>query len=167
VFADPADPGVYVGLGLGQATLDGDLLGEAFNGSDVGWSVVAAGWQPLRWLALEASYFDFGAPTDTIQGVEVEVSGKGYEAAAIAILPLGRYFSIQARAGYLWWAWEATARAGGQFAKADNSGRDPIFGGAVAFHHHNTTIKIDYQQSDIEGLDASVLQLAVLWKFPY
>ena len=105
--ADP--PGLYIGAGLGRATVKLDRFPAgasnpvSFEESDTGWKVFV-GIRPLPFAGAELEYVDLGHPNATLRGVvttvEVPANAKQRGAAlfGMAYLPL-QPFDLYAKGG--------------------------------------------------------------------
>src|SRR5690349_20069604 len=85
-----ADSGLYIGGGLGTATLKdntGTSGGVDFDESDTAWKLFV-GYNldliPVVKFAVEGGYRDLGKPDGSVAGVPVEYSAKGLDAALLA-----------------------------------------------------------------------------------
>ena len=69
VSAGHAADGLYLGAGMGVATIRGDIEGETFDSDDAAVRLFA-GWRfdqvPVIDLAVEGAYTDFGRPSQEI-----------------------------------------------------------------------------------------------------
>jgi hypothetical protein len=92
VLAD--EPQGFYTLGYTYASLKDS--GTTLNVSALGGSL---GWQPLRWLGLEANAF-WGVSSANLAGYDVKINS-GYMASVLPTLPLGDDWSVYARVGYL------------------------------------------------------------------
>jgi hypothetical protein len=88
------NPQGFYTLGYSYASLKDS--GTTLNVSLVGGSL---GWQPLRWLGLEANGF-WGVSSANLGGYDVKINS-GYMASVLPTLPLGEDWSVYARLGYL------------------------------------------------------------------
>ena len=145
------DAGFYVGAGIGYSSLD---VGS-FSGSDTGFRLLA-GYQFMKYFAVEAEYVDGGSPDDG--GLKIDLSG--FNLSAMGMLPLGEQFDLYAKLGMIWW----DAKAHG-FGK--DSGED--FSWAVGAGYSFTDqfgVRLEYQGFEIEDTDtADLFSIAATWKF--
>jgi len=91
-----AADGLYLGAGVGAATVKDNFNTETFDQEDVAYRAFV-GWRfdqvPIIDLAVEAAYTNFGKPSQTIvqggaaQNVEFKLHGASL--AGLLILPLG------------------------------------------------------------------------------
>src|SRR5262245_9322742 len=106
VAALAADNGIYIGASVGQANvkvddIDINCLRDNFDADDTGYKLIA-GIRPLDWLAVEASYVNFGKPEDTVGGVKLKADGDGISAFGVGFLAVGPV-DIFAKVGLISW----------------------------------------------------------------
>ena len=95
-----ADSGFYIGAGVGQASVDGDLDGGeggfSFDGDDTAYKLIAGynfGIIPLVDLAAEIEYVDLGKPDDG--GVEVDASAiAAFGLVGVNLGPIGVFGKV-------------------------------------------------------------------------
>jgi OOP family OmpA-OmpF porin len=176
--------GWYFGLAAGrsqadldQAELDEIVLDTFFSvgfpvitgsstleDTDTTWSVVA-GYRLTPFIALEASYTDFGAAEYRSSGTvnppgptpsapasySVDFAAKGFTVAAVGAIPLGEMFDIHARAGILFADMEisqtASIGAGSASETYSADSRDLLYGLGVGLHlKERWSFNLDWQQ---------------------
>lgn len=154
--AAAADNGFYLGVSLGQSAvdisdIDEDLSGSDFSGGDMAFKAFA-GYRLLNFLALEASYVDFGNADDTVDGVDgtVEANFTGYDVFAVGMLPLG-IADIFAKVGMIAWDADIGASVGEVHESLSADGTDPVYGLGVQFRITSFTIRGEVEYFDIEG----------------
>jgi OOP family OmpA-OmpF porin len=159
--AQAAEPGLYLGAGIGQAGIEVDgndpETGEVnFDGDDVGYKLFA-GFRFVDWFGVEAAWNDFGKADDStdVGGVpiETEFETDGFDVNLVGMVPLGERFDIFAKAGYFVWDAEgrSTAFPGGR-VKTD--GEDLTYGvGVQGFLLDNFGLRAEYQIYDVDGID--------------
>ncbi len=102
-----ADPGFYLGAGVGSASFKDDLEIDSIDDSDVGFKLFA-GYQMAPYLAVEGGYRDFGK-AETGQGSSrVEIATKGWDIYGLAMAPFG-LVDLFAKAGVVFWDTDSTA----------------------------------------------------------
>lgn len=106
--AVPID-GYYVGVGVGQATLEleGTDADTDFKGDDTAFKVIA-GYRILRWFAVEANYVDYGTAEDDILGLNFAGEFTSFGVSAIGLLPFDNA-DLFARIGLARWDGEIEA----------------------------------------------------------
>jgi opacity protein-like surface antigen len=167
--AAATDNGFYLGLGLGQSTVDADIDGGegglSFDGNDLGYKVFA-GWNfailELVTLGVEAGYVDFGEPDD--DGNDVEANG--FDAFGVAGVQLGPV-QVFGKLGMI--AWDADGRFDDDSVSDD--GTDLAYGVGAGLQFGSIGIRAEYEMFDIDGSegvsvdDVSLLSASVLWVF--
>jgi OOP family OmpA-OmpF porin len=147
-----AADGLYLGAGIGVATVRDDIeTGGTFDADDGSYRAFA-GWRwdavPLVDLALEAAYTEFGKPSQNVAGQEARYKLRGPSAAGLLILPLGP-FDLYGKAGFLWWSLDRDLGA----SSLSRSGSDPFFGAGVGFYLWKIGIRAEYERFQIKDVD--------------
>lgn len=147
-IAAAADNGIYIGASVGQANLEiedlGGLTGEDFKGDDTGYKFIV-GIRPLDWLAVEASYVNFGEASDTVAGIPLEAEGDGISAFAVGFLPIGP-IDLFAKGGLVSW----DSKISGSF---DDDGADLAYGAGVQFRVWSISVRAEYEIFDVDDID--------------
>jgi opacity protein-like surface antigen len=164
--AQAADNGIYIGVGVGQSTVEIDDVGGVnnfdFEGEDVGYKVIA-GIRPLDWLAFEANYVNFGEPDDTLAGQRLRSEGDGIGAYALGLLATGPV-DLFAKAGVISWDSELTNPQLGRIA--DDDGTDLAYGAGVQFRLLSLGVRAEYEIFDIDDVDdANMISVSVTYTF--
>ena len=136
-----ADSGVYIGVGAGNAK----VKDSGFEESDSAYKIFGGynfGVIPFVDLAVEASYVDFGKPSNSSGSVEVS----GLDAFGLAGLNFGP-FGIFAKAGILSWNSDATFGT----TTVSDSGTDPGYGIGARFAIGSFSVRAEYEVFDIES----------------
>lgn len=157
------DSGFYLGAGVGQGSVDGDLDGGeggfSFDGDDTAFKVLAGynfGVIPLIDLAAEVEYVDFGKPDDG--GVELDVSAlAAFGVVGVNLGPVGLF----GKAGVA--SWDADASFAGDSSSDD--GTDPAYGAGVRFQIASFQIRAEYEFFDVDDADADLLSASLLYTF--
>ncbi|MEQ8857407.1 MAG: porin family protein [Pseudomonadales bacterium] len=157
--ASAAQPGPYVGAGVGIYTLDI----EDINYDDS--AALFRGFGGYRindnW-AIEADYQRFSEAEDDILGTDVKLDFEAWGVSVRPILPIGP-IDLYARAGWTWY--DAEANVGG-FGSVDGSDDDFTWGGGVDFHLGDLlTLRGDISRIEIEDTDLNLVSAAILLKF--
>jgi hypothetical protein len=141
-----ADNGIYLGLSVGQANLEVDdvISTEDFKGEDTGYKFIA-GIRPLDWLAIEASYVNFGEPDDTVGSVQLEADGDGFSGFVVGFLPLGPV-DLFAKGGLITWDSNISGRL-------DGDGTELAYGVGAQFRVWSIGIRAEYEIFDVDDLD--------------
>lgn len=161
LFALPAraaDKGIYLGGSIGYSQID-----ESFVDLDATGFKLIGGWRFLDWLAVEASYVDFGSMSERfdIEGLqELRIDADGYSLSALAFLPVGPV-DLFARAGVF--AWDASLRLNSD--RLGDDGTDFVWGGGVQFRLWSLSLRAEYERYDLGGADTQMFSLGATWTF--
>ncbi len=159
--AQAADNGIYLGVGIGESNVqaDSDAIGAIdFDGKDTAWKAIA-GIRPLDWLAVEASYVDFGKPDD--DGVEVDADG--FTAFAVGFVPVGPV-DLFAKVGLINYDAKGSLENVGNVI--DDEGTELAYGLGVQFRLLSLAIRGEYEKFDVDELDdADMLSVSVTYTF--
>lgn len=155
-----ADNGIYLGGSIGQANLKVDdiagIPAADFDADDTGWKFIG-GIRPLDWLAVEASYVNFGEPEDTVLGTDLEADGDGVSAFAVGFLAVGPV-DLFAKAGLL--SWDST------IAGASDDGTDLAYGAGVQVRLLGLSLRAEYEIFDVDDIDElNMLSVGVTYTF--
>jgi opacity protein-like surface antigen len=164
-----SDSGLYLGASLGQASIeikeqipDGDDLD--FSEEDSGYKVFVGynfGIIPLIDLAVEGSYVDFGKPSGSVNGTNVEVDLTAWDAFGLAALTFGP-FSVFGKAGLV--SWDSDASVGGE--SGSDSGSDSAYGLGAKFQISSIAIRAEYEYFDLsEFNDVYMASVGVSYTF--
>jgi hypothetical protein len=155
-----ADNGFYLGASVGRSNVDIDNIGGLsaadFSGDDTGFKLIA-GIRPLDWLAVEASYVNFGEPDDTVLGTKIETEGDGISAFAVGFLPAGP-IDLFAKVGLVTWDTKV--------ASFNDDGTDFAWGVGAQFRLLSLAVRAEYEKFDLSGVDdLSMISLGVTYTF--
>lgn len=159
-----AADGLYLGAGLGMATVRGEIEGETLDSDDAAVRLFA-GWRfdeiPIIDLAVEGAYTDFGRPSQEIGGRDVRFNLSGASLAGLLILPVGP-LDFYGKAGLL--SWRSESSDGG--STTDRSGSDPFYGAGFGFYLWKIGIRVEYERFDIKDVDRmEMISLQGLFQF--
>ena len=145
-LAAAAENGIYLGAGVGQASVKIDEGLAQLDDSDTGYKIIA-GISPLNWLAFEANYVDFGNPNDN--GVEVDAHGiSAFVVPFYAFGPLDVYAKLGAI------DWKSSISAHGVSGDAfKNDGTDFAYGVGAQFRFLSLSVRAEYERFEAEDLD--------------
>jgi hypothetical protein len=142
-----ADNGIYLGGSVGQANVEienvGGLSAADFKGDDTAFKFIV-GVRPLDWLAVEASYVNFGEPEDTVMGAKVSTEGDGISAFAVGFLALGPV-DLFAKAGLLTWDTKVSG--------FDEDGTDFAYGVGAQFRVWSLSLRAEYEKFEVDEID--------------
>lgn len=143
-----ADNGIYLGGSVGQANLEVDnlagLSAADFDGDDTAFKVIA-GFRPLDWFAVEASYVDFGNPDATVLGERFEAQADGISAFAVGFFAIGPV-DIFGKLGGI--NWDSNFSGG---LKSD--GTDFAYGVGAQFRFLSLSARVEYEGFDLSDVD--------------
>jgi hypothetical protein len=155
--ASAADNGIYIGASIGDANVEVDEGFGQLDASDTGFKLIA-GIRPLDWLAVEASYVNFGEPEDN--GLSVDADG--ISAFAVLFLPVGPV-DLFAKGGLV--NYDASIDGGGGTLASDD-GTEFAYGVGAAFRVWSLAIRAEYEIFEIADVDdANLLSLGVTFTF--
>jgi hypothetical protein len=131
---DTDDPrGFYIGAGAGYSSisLEDDDSPADLEGDDVGFKAIL-GYRILKWVAVEASYADYGTQDDDLFGVAIESDFDAYYLTGVGMLPLGNA-DIFVKAGIARWEGTLSNPDFGVLASEDNTDAIVGFGAQARF----------------------------------
>jgi outer membrane immunogenic protein len=163
-----AADGLYLGAGVGAATVKDSFNTETFDQEDVAYRAFV-GWRfdqvPIIDLAVEAAYTNFGKPSQTIvqggaaQNVEFKLHGASL--AGLLILPLGP-IDLYAKGGVIDWKADQTVNG----STTGRSGTDAFYGAGIGFYLWILAFRAEYERYQIKDVDrVQMLSLNVLFQF--
>lgn len=159
-----AASGLYLGAGLGQSSVKDDTGSGTLDAHDSAYKAFV-GYRfnmiPIIDLAVEAGYTDFGKPSQTLGGQNVELKLHGPNAAGLLIFPLGP-FDLYGKVGMLHWT--ADASAGGN--SSSTTGTDPYYGIGVGFYLWKIGVRAEAEQYKIKDVDrVQMYSVSALFQF--
>jgi OOP family OmpA-OmpF porin len=165
-------PGLYVGAGVGKATIElDDEDGFGFDSDDTAFKVFG-GYNFNQYFAIEAAYFDGGAPEETVISVPgargtIEVGTTGLIASVLGRVPLGDMFSLYGKLGFASYDAEIKGRVNGNVvAEDDGSDDDVAYGVGAAFNlGASFELRAEYEAISISDGDFNMLTVNGLFKF--
>jgi len=150
--------GFYVGGSVGGATTEASEGDVKFDGSDPAWKLFA-GYHFLQFFAVEASYRDLGAPTDNIQGTEVEVDTTAFDVAGLVGVPLGPIF-LFGKLGIV--QWDSDISADG--SKISDDGTDYEAGIGLSLDIAKVQLRGELEYLDVDD-GALMYTVGAAWRF--
>jgi outer membrane immunogenic protein len=156
--------GLYIGAGVGQASIKESAGGTTFDASDAAYKAFV-GYRfnliPIIDLAVEGGYTDFGKPSQDIGGQNVQIKLHGPSAAGLLIFPLGP-IDLYGKAGVLSWKADVTPSGTG----SSTSGSDPFYGVGVGFYIWKIGIRAEYEKYNIKDTDrVQMYSVSALFQF--
>jgi len=147
---------MYLGAGLGKAAVEVDDFDE--NDSSKKLIIGYIFDLPAFDFSFEASYVDFGSPSDGI-GSELDITA--VDAFAVAGIDFG-LVGLFAKAGVMAWDADAVAPA---FSLSDD-GTDPAYGAGVRFNFSSVAVRLEYEKFDIDAADdLDMVSVGFIWRF--
>lgn len=188
-----ADPGFYVGAGVGEfnVEIDSVSLGDEtasldFDDGDTGFKVFG-GYQFLPWLGAELGYVDGGTASESysdqdLGSAELEVDVTAITIAAVGTLPIGDMFELYGKLGMALWEGDLTATVTGTLCdelqaigescsdSASDDGEDFYYGvGAGINIGERFNVRIEYEIFEIDpqdvDADANFLSASAVYRF--
>ena len=163
-FRVAAADGLYLGAGIGIASIKTDVNGSLFDADDAAYRAFA-GWRfdvvPLIDLAVEAAYTNFGKPSQSVAGQAVNFKLKGPSVAGLVILPIGPV-DLYGKGGAISWKAERTING----VNTQSSGGDFFYGGGLGFTLWKVGLRLEYERYQLQGIDRLQMYSAnVLFQF--
>ncbi len=154
------DSGVFMGLGVGQATFDDSATvngtAVSVDDDDIGWRFFA-GYQLNKNFAIEGGWTDLGDFSGTVGATGFNVEVEGFTMSGVGILPINDKFDLRAKAGVFMWDADVDAGAGG----ASSDGNDFTFGlGAVYHFTDNIGFRLEWDRYDADA-DLDMITLSI------
>jgi hypothetical protein len=156
--ASAADNGIYFGGSIGQANVEVDQGLAQIDGDDTGFKFIV-GVRPLDWLAVEASYVDFGEVDSGLLSAE----GDGITAFVVGMAAVGPV-DIFAKGGLINFDTSVAADGIGDVFKDD--GTDMAYGVGVQFRLLSLGVRAEYEVFDVDNVeDLNMLSIGVTYTF--
>jgi OOP family OmpA-OmpF porin len=150
---------------LGRTTIDESIDADGFIfGLDESATAyrLALGYEWSPWFSVEAGYNDLGKVDADLGFAGVEAEADGFELGLVLRWPVGERFSLNARAGYLWW--DAVTRVAA--VRADDSGEDAFAGIGAEFHaSERLAITLGWNRYRLDDLDADQATVGLRIRF--
>ena len=158
-----ADSGVYVGAGVGAATLSNDLDRVTADDDADTWRVVA-GLQLGEHLSLDAGYHDFGElAVRDIFGQGSRFALDGWTFGGTLSLPVSANLTLFGRGGVF--VWDAVIDANG-IRNSLNDDSDPYYGAGGKFAlTRQFSIVGDWSRFEFDDADADVFSVGFEYRF--
>jgi hypothetical protein len=142
-----ADNGVFAGVSAGQTSFSTGSLGDIdFEGDSSGYKVFG-GYRFLTFVAVEASYVDFGSieGDPKVAGYEADVNGLTLE--AVAFLPFG-IGDVFVKAGLV--EWDADISSVEELTDSVSlDGNDAVYGAGIQFRIRSFAIRAEVEYFDV------------------
>jgi len=158
--AHAADKGFYLGASLGEANVEDVTDDLHFDANDVG-AKVFAGFRFMDHFGLEASYVDFGSPSDVVNGFDVDNDAHAFDAFAVGFLPLTT-FDLFGKVGFV--SWDSKFDISELDFSQDHDGTDLAYGVGAQFRLGSFAIRGEYEVFDFAD-NVNMLSVGVSWTF--
>jgi hypothetical protein len=170
--AQAAEPGLYFGGSVGQATIDAhksvsNNFDYHFDQDEAAYKLYA-GFNFLRFLGVEAGYVDFGNPSErqnlaVIGVVDVEFDLSGWEGFVVGTLPLGPV-DLFVKGGGIYANGDTTLAADdGVLQRFDDGGEYPAYGVGAAFEFGKFAVRAEYEGYDVDFDNLYLVSLGVIY----
>jgi OOP family OmpA-OmpF porin len=173
-FAQDAEPGFYLGGGVGQFNAqiddvdDVDSTVDEWDEDDTAYKLFG-GYRLNNFLAFELAYINLGEPSGAVlPGRNVDASVDGFAPYVVGTIPLGNWFEVYGRLGYYFY--DATLGvedgAGGRL-EFDEESEDLVWGAGIGANiGERLNLRFEYERMDLQGVDdADALWLTAAVKF--
>jgi hypothetical protein len=168
--AAASDSGLYIGAGVGQANLKaspqnpnggGNLDFDATGTASKAFLGYRFAMIPLIDIAAEAAYNDFGKPSKTINGQNVQYKVTGASGAGLLIFPLGP-IDLFGKAGVM--SWSSSTNIGG--TTSSKSGTNGLYGVGVGFRIWKIGVRAEYEYFQVKDIDrAQMVTVSGVFQF--
>ena len=159
-----ATGGLYLGAGVGAATVKEDTSSGSFDEGSTGYKAFI-GYRfdklPLVDLAAEGGYVDFGRPSTTLAGQSVQFKLHGGYAAGLVIAPLGPV-DLYGKGGVI------SARTESSLGGTSNSqtSSNGFYGVGAGFYIWKIGIRAEYERYQIKDVDrVQMISVNALFQF--
>jgi OOP family OmpA-OmpF porin len=153
--------GFEAGLGISRADFEVD---NVLKDHELSYSAFV-GYRFIPQLAVEAHYFKTGKAGWVGQNASLEIGGRAYGVSALGQLPIGEYFAVTARAGYLRGELDADSRFNNLLIRETLEESSPFYGVGVRTMLDNSEIRLEYLRTDFDVVEIDLVQLSVAWLF--
>ena len=164
--AASADSGLYLGAGIGSAS-----LAEDFDGFDVDDDTesyrILGGLQLGDALGIEAGYMNFGDFEERIDlggsTAVTRLTADGWTLGGTLSMPLSDAVSLFGRGGIF--VWDADVEVNGVRAAVDDDSNPYYGGGAKVSFTPNFSLVGDWTRYELDDVDTDVLSLGFEYRF--
>jgi OOP family OmpA-OmpF porin len=167
--ADEA-PGFYVGAGFGTTEVSEESIDEfTADDSDTGLKVFG-GYSFNEYFAVEASYFDFGEASGTLEDqffgdFDFSVGVTGISAAAVARIPVAEMFALFGKVGFASYDVEFDVTLDDVSGSQSESETDMVYGGGAALSFGAFEVRAEYEVLNVEDGDVNMISVNGLYRF--
>ena len=163
-------PGFYVGAGFGTTEVSEESIDEFLaDDSDTGLKVFG-GYTFNEYFAIEASYFDFGEASGTIEDpffgdIGFSVGVTGLSAAAVARIPVAEMFALFGKVGFASYDLEFDVTLDDVSGSESESETDMVYGGGAALSFGAFEVRAEYEVLNVEDGDVNMISVSGLYRF--
>ena len=122
---------------------------------------VFAGFRFMDHFGLEASYVDFGSPSDVVNGFDIDNDAHAFDAFAVGFLPLTT-FDLFGKVGLV--SWDSKFDISELDFSQDHDGTDLAYGVGAQFRLGSFAIRGEYEVFDFAD-NVNMLSVGVSWTF--
>ncbi|HEV3008461.1 MAG TPA: porin family protein [Burkholderiales bacterium] len=161
--------GLYLGGSLGQAKLKEwcsvgptDVL-TACEDTDTAWKLLG-GYRFNRYVAIEATYIDWGKATGTVNGVNVSAEQTSMGVAAVGSFEFTPQFSVFGKAGFLMTEQEIQRTTPGSSTRIEGDETEFHYGLGLRFRFApNWAARAEWEKT--EKLEVELLSIGLEYRF--
>ena len=163
-------PGFYVGAGVGTTEVSEDSIEEfTADDSDTGFKVFG-GYAFNDFFAVEASYFDFGEASGTLEDpffgdFDFTAGVSGLSGSVVGRIPAGEMFSVFGKLGFAQYDVKIDVTIDGESGSDSESESDMIYGGGIALGFGAFELRAEYEVLNVEDGDVNMISVNGLYRF--
>ena len=155
--ASAADNGLYLGGSIGQSNVDIDRGLARIDENDTAYKIIA-GLRPLDWLAVEASYVNFGKPEKGTQKADSD----GVTAFVVGFFPIGP-IDLFAKGGLINADTSVITSGTKVFSE---KGTEFAYGAGAQFRLLSLSVRAEYERFDVNKVnDLNMFSIGVTYTF--
>lgn len=159
------DPGFYAGVGFGEVTLEEEIGGTEFKGTEAGFKLFG-GYRFNEYGSLELAYLDANEVRDTQQGLTVASDAYAFQASAILAVPISARFEGFVRGSFFAWEAENTADEIGFHFSERTEGTDWGWGiGAAFYPAPRFGLRAELERANVGSIDMELLSVSSVLRF--
>jgi len=153
--ASAAQPGFYIGGGVGQANVEKDAGDFDYQGNnfkvdddDSAWKAFI-GYNFLPWLSIEGGYKDFGNFRQNVNGETLRVDPTGWDAYVVGSLPIGP-IDLFAKVGGISLKSDVSSNV---FGQEDDTDTQLAYGAGIAYNLGHFAFRVEAEGFDDNEVD--------------
>ena len=163
-FQAHAESGLYLGAGIGQATIKDNTAAGEFDADNAAYKAFVGyrvGLLPIMDVAAEGGYVNFGKPSQTLGGQNADFKLHGPYAAGLAIFPIGP-IDLYGKLGII--NGKAESHLGA--TSSSRSGTDGFYGAGVGFRIWKIGMRAEFERYQIRDVDrVQLISVSALFQF--